>query len=487
MGACVSVATGGGGDFIVDNPDGDKKDFHERFIEEEVLGQGEFGVVKQVRELSGGASQQPLACKTLRKGIVFKDNQLFAPLPPLMLRGEIEMLRALQISSAFKTNSSKNVKGHNFCLQLHSVYESSKDILVITELCQGGEMLEYVAKQETDLRTEDISRIAYQLLAAVDHCAQRKIIHRDIKPQNVMFVDASPTSPLRLIDFGAGTLDTEFMASLKNATNGETKSDLSQLGRHTTYAGTAFYNSPEMYQKRYTQKTDIFSVGVTLYVVTAGYPSDQLQKAFNVLQNSKIRDLQKQLPNIPQNMPESFYDMLDNLLCYQPKNRKTAAEMLSHPFVTFHQDLLQAAAATDDSTNTSADTKPSTMLRRQSVTIQGSLDRHNKMLLYKSFERSLTTLLATVLSNADLVLLVNILKHSADDGDGTNHDHFHDALEEQPVIDSKDLTAITEMNESLSDNDGNIKVLDDKTNKLEIIHLYKLTQIVEDDLCHHDV
>ena len=484
MGACASVATGGGGDFIVDHPDGDKKDFHERFLEDEVLGEGEFGVVKRVRELSGGASQRlPLACKTLRKGVVFKDNQLFAPLPPLLLRGEIEMLRALQFSTAFTSSKSDN-KSHNYCLQLHSVYESSKEILVVTELCQGGEMLEYVAQQETDLRTEDISRIAYQLLSAVDHCAQHKIIHRDIKPQNVMFVDASPTSPLRLIDFGAGTLDTEFMASLKNAT-GETKSDVSQLGRHTTYAGTAFYNSPEMYQKRYTQKTDIFSVGVTLYVVTAGYPSDQLQKAFNVLQRSKNRDLRKQLPNIPQNMPDSFYDMLENLLCYQPKDRKTAQEMLIHPFVTFHQALLQTAVTGGDST---ADTKPCAMLRRQSVTIQGSLDRHNKMLSYKSFERSLTTLLATVLSNADLVLLVNILKHSVEDSDGTHHDHFHDALEEQPVVHSKDLTGVTEMNESLNhSHKDDTSMIDDTTNKLEIIHLYKLLKIVEDDLCHHDV
>ena len=138
MGACSSIATGGGGggNNIVDHPDGDKKDFHERFIEDQVLGQGEFGVVKRVREMSGGGpSQPPLACKTLRKGIVFKDNQLFAPLPPLMLRGEIEMLRALRTPKEITSQNDANKKD-NYCLQLHSVYESSKEVLLVAELCQ---------------------------------------------------------------------------------------------------------------------------------------------------------------------------------------------------------------------------------------------------------------------------------------------------------------------------------------------------------------
>ena len=43
--------------------------------------------------------------------------------------------------------------------------------------------MEYVAAQSEDLTTEDVSRIAFQLLTAVDHCAQHGIIHRDIKPE----------------------------------------------------------------------------------------------------------------------------------------------------------------------------------------------------------------------------------------------------------------------------------------------------------------
>ena len=70
----------GGGEMLIGAPDGDLTDFHNRFIEEDVLGEGEFGVVKRVFETSN--SNVPLACKTLKKGMVFKDNQLYPALPP---------------------------------------------------------------------------------------------------------------------------------------------------------------------------------------------------------------------------------------------------------------------------------------------------------------------------------------------------------------------------------------------------------------------
>lgn len=81
--------------------------------------------------------------------------------------------------------------------------------------------MEYVSKQEEDLRTDDVSRISFQLLSAVDHCAKHQVIHRDIKPENVMFSLPTPGSDMRLIDFGSGT-------------------DKVVEGNHTTFAGSAF-------------------------------------------------------------------------------------------------------------------------------------------------------------------------------------------------------------------------------------------------------
>jgi calcium-dependent protein kinase len=126
-----------------------------------------------------------------------------------------------------------------------------------------------------------------QLLSAINHCESRGVLHRDIKPENIMFKANTKSAELRLIDFGCGTLD------LNNERGKE----------HVTFAGTAFYNSPEMFQKRYTSKTDVFSAGVVLYVLVAGYPADRLQAAFNLLHKAK-RDL-KTLPGMPDGMPDT--------------------------------------------------------------------------------------------------------------------------------------------------------------------------------------
>ena len=67
------------------------------------------------------------------------------------------------------------------------MYETPSLILVVTEYCEGGEMIPYVTNafnsKDGGLRTEDVSRISYQLFSAVDHCAKHGVIHRDIKPR----------------------------------------------------------------------------------------------------------------------------------------------------------------------------------------------------------------------------------------------------------------------------------------------------------------
>ena len=112
MGACLSQGSGG---LLTENSNGNEKDFHTRFIEDRVLGEGEFGVVRLVYDMRADESENAMACKTLRKGVVFKDNTLYSPLKPEILRGEVEMLRTLA--------------GEHFCMNLVAVYETSRVIL----------------------------------------------------------------------------------------------------------------------------------------------------------------------------------------------------------------------------------------------------------------------------------------------------------------------------------------------------------------------
>lgn len=360
MGNCVSDDTRCPSDTILDNPNGAQLEFDKRFVMDRVLGEGEFAQVKLVYEKSEPKSSMiaaaTYACKIFRKG---------PHLLPEKLRSEIEMLHSLN--------------GESFCLKMIATYETPQTLLIITDCCTGGEMMEYLSKQK-DIRTEDMSRISYQLLSAINHCSENSIIHRDIKPENIMFTTEAPDATLKLIDFGSGT---------SQVIDGD--------GMHTTFTGIAFYNSPEMFHKKYSSKTDIWSGGVVLYVMAAGYPYKSLQEAFDILLDSQRQSL-KSLPGLPEDMPSEYYEMLEELLLYQHGQRKSAGELLSCAFVKFHQISLRRKNRHQYERN-----------NRLSMLVLGNSSRHSTVLDLAIFERKVTTLLATMLTCDELSKLLSIL------------------------------------------------------------------------------
>lgn len=289
-------------------------------------------------------------------------------------------------------------------------------------------MMPYISKAFQDtggLRTEDVSRISYQLWSAVNHCAKHNVIHRDIKPENVMFCSTKKDSELRLIDFGSGTYD------------GAAVEEGVDVDRHHTFAGSAFYISPEMFQRNYTPKTDVWSAGATLYVLVAGYPAERLQESFNILQSAK-KDRLRELPNMPDNMPDSYYEMLEGALSYKHKVRSTAGQLMNGEFAQFHiQHGSQESNGTisihdiaAEAANGTTDLQEQSVTRTKSVLFEGSVHRHNAYLGYQKFERSVTTMLATMLTKEHARQLLTLIEQESKKESTKNGNTFEN---EEPI------------------------------------------------------
>ena len=235
MGSCLSKVTAP--QSILEKNDGGLPEFNSTYTQDKFLGEGEFG---QVKLCINKKTNQPYAVKELCKGAQYKDNTLYSPVKPDILLRECNILRELQ--------------GEHFTLKLVNVYESPSSILLVLDYYDGGEMMSWITNTSNDINVKTISRITYQLLDAINHCAKHNVIHRDIKPQNVMFVTSSQDSKLRLVDFGGSLLLD------KNVS----KDDI-----QTEFFGSGFFVSPEMFQHTYDSKTDVWSLGVTLYVLVS--------------------------------------------------------------------------------------------------------------------------------------------------------------------------------------------------------------------------
>jgi len=119
-------------------------------------------------------------------------------------------------------------------------------------LVEGGELFEEIQRRG-NFSEKTAADVIAQLLSAVAYCHERKIAHRDLKPENILIEKTSSNElSVKVIDFGTAHA---FNASKLKATT-----------------GTAYYIAPEVLQKNYNEKCDVWSCGVILYILLSGTP-----------------------------------------------------------------------------------------------------------------------------------------------------------------------------------------------------------------------
>jgi len=179
---------------------------------------------------------------------------------------------------------------------------------IVMELAEGITLKEYIRKKGY-LSPKETVEISTQIAYAISHAHKNHIIHRDIKPQNILVSD---TGIIKVTDFG-----------IAKATSSNTVTSTA------TAMGSVHYISPEQAKGRFCdEKSDIYSLGITMYEMVTGHvPFDHengVTIALMHLQNeitppSQIRDgipdsLEKIILKCTMKKPEERYQTADDLI-----------------------------------------------------------------------------------------------------------------------------------------------------------------------------
>ncbi|KAK0571289.1 hypothetical protein LWI29_013670 [Acer saccharum] len=193
-----------------------------------MLGHGTFAKVYHGKNLQTG---RHVAMKVVGKEKVIKVGMME------QIKREISVMKMVK---------------HRNIVELHEVMASKSKIYFAMELVRGGELFNKIAKGR--LR-EDLARLYFQqLISAVDFCHSRGVYHRDLKPENLLLDE---DGNLKVTDFGLSAFSEH----------------LKQDGLLHTTCGTPAYVAPEVIGKKGYDgaKADLWSCGVILYVLLAGF------------------------------------------------------------------------------------------------------------------------------------------------------------------------------------------------------------------------
>ncbi|NXQ35416.1 STK36 kinase, partial [Alaudala cheleensis] len=247
----------------------------------EMIGEGSFGrVYKGRRKHSAQVVALKFIPKVGRSEKEVKNLQL-----------EIEIVRDLH---------------HPNIIQMLDSFETAKEVVVVTDYAEGE--LFQILEDDGSLPEDQVQTIAAQLISALYYLHSHRILHRDMKPQNILL---GKDGVVKLCDFGfarAMSIHTMVLTSIK---------------------GTPLYMSPELVEERpYDHTADLWSVGCILYELFVGTPPFYTNSIFQLV-SLIIKDPVKW----PTTMSPVFKSFLQGLLMKDPHQRLSWPELLSHPFI----------------------------------------------------------------------------------------------------------------------------------------------------------
>lgn len=273
-----------------------------RYEEVRVLGSGNFGSVALVKDRMTGEQR---VCKVMT--LAGKSHAEVT-----LMKSEVDMLAEMD---------------HPQVVRLHEYAEdvARQELILIMEYIPGGSCEDLLSRKSGHLSETLVARLIHQLLIALAHCHARGIVHRDVKPENMML-----TSPghlrkpnCKLIDFGLAANESD---------------------REMRFVvGTPPYMAPEVVQfMPYSTSADMWSAGITTLKLLTGFSPFEAEGTAQ----SQVFEMIKRhvsfeefgLESNPgwQRCSDDCQDFMRKLLVKDARFRPNALEALEHPWLSAH-------------------------------------------------------------------------------------------------------------------------------------------------------
>jgi len=283
----------------------------EKYSKIDKLGEGTYGIVYKAKNRETG---EIVALKRIR--LDSEDEGV-----PCTAIREISLLKELK---------------HPNIVRLYDVIHTERKLTLVFEYLDQ-DLKKYLDECGGEMSKQTIKSFMYQLLRGVAFCHDHRVLHRDLKPQNLLI---NRKGELKLADFG---LARAFGIPVRT---------------YSHEVVTLWYRAPDvlMGSRKYSTPIDIWSAGCIFAEMASGRPlfpgsgtSDQLFRIFKILGTPteeswpSITELPEYKPDFPvhqslplssivQGLDEKGLNLLSKMLQYDPNQRITAAAALKHPY-----------------------------------------------------------------------------------------------------------------------------------------------------------